>query len=728
MRDVDNGGAICYYLVIRVRPGSINNAGGSGDKFMRFTVPNAPQDKSCSVVINDVRVSVISDRIIRLEKGAFTDKPTQMVICRNFQKPEFRYEKRDNKLLVMTKCAIFDINLKSLAVSVNLYSAGSLSAPSDRQNMGGTARTLDGTFGVLFGWKSKIKGKDHFCISHIGKGIFSKNGVSEIDDSNSFLLNEDGSISKREGKCVDKYVLAFGNDYLGGLKEFYALTGSAPLLPKYALSNWWSRYHAYSDKEYLELMDKFKEKDVPITVATIDMDWHIVKNVPKDAEYKSFQGAGWTGYTFEKSLFPDYKAFLKGLKDRGLAVTMNLHPRDGVRYFEDMYPEMAEACGIDPKTKKTVEFDLTDRKFLEAYFDVLHHPYEKDGVDFWWIDWQQGTKSKMKGLDPLWLLNHYHFLDNCRDGKNGLILSRYAGLGSHRYPLGFSGDAIVCWNSLKFQPYFTALASNAGYTWWSHDIGGHLFGRGNEELYLRWLQFGVFSPIMRLHSNNKAWSKEPWLYPHVEETAEKFLRLRHRLLPYIYSANVRTHRDGTPLICPLYYYSDEAEARAKRWRNEYFFGENMLVAPVTKKSRNGISKQSVWLPKGEWTHFFTGEKFEGGKVYEIECPLDSYPVFVKSGAIIPMLSERKGNSQEFDNLVVKVFAGEGEFTMFDEQGELKFELKKNGEEYLLEVEPSDDCKVKTLSFELSDGFKVFDGEAEVKQPAACGHIELVLKK
>ena len=134
-------------------------------------------------------------------------------------------------------------------------------------------------------------------------------------------------MSARESACADKYIFAFGDDYLGGLKEFYALTGATPVLPKFALSNWWSRYHAYTDREYLALMDKFKSKDIPLTVATVDMDWHIVKNVPKGVEYHSFQGPGWTGYTFEKSLFPDYKAFLKGLKDRGLAVTMNLHPR-----------------------------------------------------------------------------------------------------------------------------------------------------------------------------------------------------------------------------------------------------------------------------------------------------------------------------------------------------------------------------------------------------------------
>ncbi len=681
---------------------------------MRFSMPLAATDKQYVLTDGGVRISVLSDRIIRVEKGCFTDKRTQTVFCRSFAKPEFIYKKSKDKLLIKTNMRTFYVDLKTMRVSVEFEGGSKKSSPSNRANLGGTARTLDGTFGILGGWKSKIERKDHFCFGHIRKGIFAVSGVSEYDDSRSFLLNEDGSVAARQGKCIDKYIFAFGDDYLGGLKEFYGLTGHTPVLPKYALSNWWSRYHAYSADEYLALMDKFEDKHVPLTVATIDMDWHIVKNVPEDAEYKSFQGAGWTGYTFEKSLFPDYKAFLKNLRSRGLAVTMNLHPRDGVRYFEAQYEDMARECGIDPSTKKAVEFDLTDKKFLNAYFDILHHPYEADGVNFWWIDWQQGTKSAVKGLDPLWLLNHYHFLDNCRGGNKGLILSRYSGLGSHRYPLGFSGDTVVCWKSLKFQPYFTALASNAGYCWWSHDIGGHLFGRGNEELYLRWLQFGVFSPINRLHSNNKAWSKEPWLYPRVEPIAEDFLRLRHRLLPYVYSANVRTANDGIPLVSPMYYYMKCKEAYSKKWRNQYYFGENMLVAPVTKKGRNGKTEMEVLLPEGDWTHFFTGESYKGGKTYDIECGLSDYPVFVKNGSIIPMLPDRKGNSTSFYELEAIVCMGEGGYTLYDEQGSIRFELKKSGEnKYTLTAVPSEDCAVERIRFIPMGGYEVI-GEPSVE--------------
>ena len=673
----------------------------------RFSCQSAPAYSEQTIVFGDMRISVLSDRIIRVEKGAFTDLRTQTIYCRNFAKPQFKTSKTTDKVAVTTAKATFAIDLKTLEVEVKFVSpmknGTTVATPSYKQNLGGTARTLDGTFGVLGSWKSKKEKKDHFCVEHMRKGIFASNGVTELDDGKSFLLAEDGSVLKRDGEGVDKYIFAFGDDYLGGLKEYFALTGYPPLLPIYALSNWWSRYHRYSADEYLALMDKFAAHDVPLSVATVDMDWHRVGSVPKDAECHSMQGRGWTGYSFEKTLFPDYKAFLKGLKDRGLAVTMNLHPRDGVRYFEDMYPEMAAACGIDPATKKTVEFDLTDRKFLNAYFDILHHPYEADGVDFWWIDWQQGTKSKMEGLDPLWLLNHYHFLDNCRGGKTGMVLSRYAGLGSHRYPLGFSGDTVVCWKSLRFQPYFTALASNAGYTWWSHDIGGHLLGHGDNELYLRWLQFGVFSPINRLHSNNKGRSKEPWLYEKVTDLAEEYMRLRHRLLPYLYTANVRTHTEGIPLISPMYYYDDDPRSSGKQYRDQYYFGEQMLVCPVTKKGRGGVTHMRVWLPKGKWTNFFTGERFEGGREYDIDCKLKDFPVFVKDGSVVPMLPKRKGNGMSFDSIEARIFEGEGAYTLYGETGSLSFEMKKTEGGYRLSVSPSEDCPVKELTLKLERG-------------------------
>ena len=186
---------------------------------------------------------------------------------------------------------------------------------------------------------------------------------------------------------------------------------------------------------------------------------------------------------------------------------------------------------------------------------MLHHPLEAQGVDFWWMDWQHGPHSRVTGIDPLWMLNHFHFLDAARDGERPLLLSRYAGPGSHRYPVGFSGDVFLSWESLAFQPEFTATASNIGYGWWSHDIGGHMFGSRDDELTARWVQLGVYSPILRLHStDNPFLAKEPWAFPAETRAAlGDALRLRVRLVPYLHAMNHRAATDGVPLVLPLYY-------------------------------------------------------------------------------------------------------------------------------------------------------------------------------
>ena len=659
----------------------------------RFGLKTEPINPSQTYVKNGVRLSVITPRILRVERsadGVFEDRPTQMVFERNFANPQFSVTENGNKVTILTKQKEFSVDLNTLSVSVK--KDGKWVSSHSGKNLKGTARTLDFSWGRWQLQTLRVK---------LGKGIFSTSGVTEIDDSKSYILLEDGSVLGRKKGTVDKYVFAFDDDYLGGLKEFYSLTGATPVLPKYSLGNWWSRYHAYTQEEYTSLMDKFIEKEIPLTVATIDMDWHLVHNLPKDVKKEHFaiQGVGWTGYTFDKNLFPDYKQFFKDLKSKGLAITMNLHPRDGVRYFEDQYEDMARANGIDPSTKKTVPFDCTDLNFMNSYFDYLHHPYEEDGVDFWWIDWQQGTKSKLKGFDPLWALNHYHTLDSGRDGRTPLILSRYAGIGSHRYPLGFSGDTFVRWSSLKLQPYFTANASNVGYTWWSHDIGGHVAGKGEGELYTRWVQFGTFSPINRLHSNNLSWSKEPWLYgDRAEKISTDFLRLRHRLLPYLYTANIRTARDGEPLVAPMYYR--DHSPLAYRAKNQYYFGSELLVAPVvTKMKPDGYSVTDVYLPEGKWTDFFTGEIYRGGRVYKIRTPLDRMPVFAKAGAIIPMIAKRDGNSQKFDSLEVKVYAGEGEYRMFDEGGFTDFKLTEIEGGYLLTI--NDDNNPQNADYKVT---------------------------
>ena len=376
--------------------------------------------------------------------------------------------------------------------------------------------------------------------------------------------------------------------------------------------------------------------------------------------------------TWNKDYFPDPKRFTDNLHDRGMKVTLNDHPADGVRAFEDLYPEFATYMGVDQEKGEPILMDFTNRKLLEGYFKYVYEKLEKNtGVDFWWIDWQQGTNTAIPGLDPLWMLNHYHTLHSQKKDGKGLIFSRYSGPGSHRYPVGFSGDTVITWESLDFQPYFTATASNIGYGWWSHDIGGHMMGYKNDELALRWLQLGVFSPIMRLHSSCSEFNgKEPWRYrKEVETIMDKFLRLRHQMIPYLHTMNRRASEEGIPLIQPLY-YQNPGKWDAFRMKNEYYFGSDILVNPITQpiSTATRMGKVMTLLPEGTWIDLFTGTVYNGDRKIELYRSLDSIPVLAKAGAIVTLDARTTGNKIDNpDILKVIVAAGaDGSFRLDEE--------------------------------------------------------------
>ena len=440
------------------------------------------------------------------------------------------------------------------------------------------------------------------------------------------------------------------------------------MLPRWALGNWWSRFHRYTQDSYRELLDRFDAEGVRFSVSRCST-W---TGTASTACLLSRAAAG-RATAGSRSYFPDPEAFLAELHDRGMRVTLNLHPADGVRAFEDAYPAMAEALGRDPELGERIAFDINDPDFVEAYLEVLHHPLEAQGVDFWWMDWQHGPHSRVTGIDPLWMLNHFHYLDAARDGERPLLLSRYAGPGSHRYPLGFSGDTFITWDSLAFQPEFTATASNIGYGWWSHDIGGHMGGRRDDELTTRWVQLGVYSPILRLHSSDIPFlSKEPWHFPGETRAAlGEALRLRVQLVPYLHAMNHRAAADGIPLVLPLYYaWPEQPEAYGAG--NEFLFGSELLVVPITAPSDpvTLLGSVTAWLPPGVWTDIHTGAVLQGDRTVELHRGLDSIPVLLKSGGILPLAgadeTDAAANPAAFDLVVAP--GVDGSFTLIEDDG------------------------------------------------------------
>jgi alpha-glucosidase (family GH31 glycosyl hydrolase) len=309
---------------------------------------------------------------------------------------------------------------------------------------------------------------------------------------------------------------------------------------------------------------------------------------------------------------------------------------------------------------------------MDAFLGVLHRSIEKEACDFWWIDWQQGPISRVPGLDPLWLLNYFHFQDHVNqngEGK-GIIFSRYAGPGSHRYPVGFSGDSIRTWESLRFQPEFTATASNIGYGWWSHDIGGHMGGIRDDEMATRWVQFGVFSPIFRLHSSYSQWtSKEPWKFRTEHcHAMENFMQFRHRMVPYLHTVNLVGSAE--PLVRPLY-WEHPAREEAYGKPNEYFFGPHLIVAPIVepRNPNTNLASTSVWVPPGRHVDIFTGAIYDGDGEMQMYRPIETIPVLAPAGSIIPLDADRfpQNGCQNPAALEVLVIVGkDGEFTILED--------------------------------------------------------------
>lgn len=681
----------------------------------RFYWPVRPKASENNIVEGKkYRFTVLTDRLVRMEyseSGKFVDLASQSVFNRDFSDVNFTVKNWGDNLIIETRELVLTykenapFSADTLVIKLKNEPASQWRFGEDFEDLGGTAKTLDETAGPV----------------NIGRGVLSRYGFSILDDKDRMLLNEDGWVECRESNTEDLYFFGYGYNYFEAIKDYFKLTGEPPMLPAYALGNWWSRYHKYTQDEYKELMLRFKEEDIPFSVGVIDMDWHLVDI---DESLKPLTQLsphiGWTGYTWNEELFPDHKALLKFLHDENIKVSLNLHPADGVRRHEVMYKEMAEACGIDPESGDPVYLDILDPKFMEKYFDIIHHPYEEEGVDFWWMDWQQGNgygwihepnkngelKDPREVLDPLWMLNHLHILDITRDGKRPMFFSRFSGPGSQRYPVGFSGDAVVCWESLDAQPCFTSTASNIGYGWWSHDIGGHQAGYRDDELAVRWLQFGVFSPVNRLHSTNSELNrKEPWCYEKVtEEIMKKWLRFRHDMFPYIYTMNYRNHTELIPLIVPMYYTHPKCSG-AYEAKNQYWFGSELIVAPITEHSDSITKMGSVeaWLPKGMWFDFFEGMRYNSkrGRKIKMFRTLDKFPVLAKAGAIVPMMERARhdnklGRSAEMNVLVFPgadntftLYEDEGDYSNFKEGAFAKTEMTLNwGDEARFNIKPA----------------------------------------
>jgi len=634
-------------------------------------------DPRAVVTVGHARFTILTPQLIRMEwaaDGKFEDHASLVFLNRKLAVPKFTEESES-----MGGASILSIQTGALILKYRDYGTGSKFSPEnlsitfklngndvvwnpgvqDAGNLLGTARTLDG-----------VRGSN----TKLEPGLVSRDGWTLVDDSTRPLFDSsDFSFAQGEkspwpwvmarppGDRQDWYFFGYGHDYRAALYDFTRVAGKIPLPPRFAFGAWWSRYWSYTDQEFEQLVQQFQSHEVPLDVLVIDMDWHPTFGTrwwdkKTDASGHSL---GWSGYSWNKVLFPNPPAFLDYVHQQGLKATVNMHPASGVQPWETRYPEMAQAMGIDPATKQYVPFDITNKKFATNYMNIMHHPLERQGIDFFWLDWQQEPNTKLENVNPTWWLNYVHFTDQEREGKRPLLFHRWGGLGNHRYQIGFSGDTISVWDSLAFQPYFTATAANVGYAYWSHDIGGHMPGSIEPELYLRWIQFGIFSPILRTHTTkNPDSERRLWAYPEpYSDLMRNAFLLRYALQPYIYTEARRTYDTGVAFLHPLYYDSPEAP-EAYDAKDEYMFGDNVLVAPIVLPTGKDsqLVKRTVWLPEGNWIEWDTGAHLKGPASTERTFSVRQIPVYVKTGSIIPMQPQMRYTGEKpVDPLILTVF-------------------------------------------------------------------------
>lgn len=631
-----------------------------GDQF-KIDNEKVVSDSRAIVQGNNFRISIISERVVRLEfspMGKFLDRPTQLIKKRNIGLPDFSVRQDASVAEITTKYF-------SLTYMKGQPFVGTKVDPMRNLKITLLSRDRDRNKDWYVGHPEarnmlgNMVGVDVNIPRSLQKGLYSLDGFASIDDSFSKIIAEDGTLEEPIENHTDIYVFMYDMDFKQALFDYFKMTGAPALVPRYALGNWWSRNITYDDESINNLIRKFERKKIPISVMLFDHDWHI-REFGDQKQVKA-------GFTFNDKLFTNPQEMINEFHKRGIRVGLCVNPTNGIYPYEKCYAQAIEALQAEPNT--IINFDPLNPKFLDVLFKLFLHPLESLGVDFFWND-----SNGQMDVTKLWALNHYMYLDSGRNNnKRPLLLARGSVYAPHRYPVLYGGSSEISWKRLKELPFLYLNAANIGVSWWSHDVGGNHGGIEDGELYLRYVQLSTFGPILRFHgARGKYYKKEPWLWdPKTENITADYLRLRHRLIPYIYTEAYNYTRAGTPLIQPFYYnymwvYDDDL------YRNQYYFGSQLLVCPILEP-KDPIMNRTIhrfFVPDGTWYDFVTGKKFPGNKKYVSFFKEEDYPVFAHSGSIIPF-----SNRSDYNNigiptdLEIQIFPGvSNTYTLFEDDG------------------------------------------------------------
>ena len=630
-----------------------------GDQFA-LDLSRAKADPSCVFMGEKYRITVLTERLLRLEyneNGAFEDSPTELVMFRNFPKPDFTVTDQKNELIIETSYFTLTYVKNAPFKGSNINKASNLKIElknTEKVWHYGHPEVRNYLAPLL---QSTENPEDDMRFNM--KGLYSVDGFASIDDSESKIFNSRGNCLQRANPGIDIYVFMYFRDFTSCLKDYYLLTGYPALIPRFALGNWWSRNDTYDEEKIEELVNNFEIHKIPMSVIMLDKDWHIrVKEADRHLR---------TGFTFNGNLFPDPAKLVNLLHSKGIRIGLNISPVEGFHPMDAYYEEAVKY--LPALENGVIPFNVYDSKTLDVYLKVFIHPLDNYGIDFFWIDWYDKER-----VNELFFLKHYQFYDMMRDYRRRPMVYGYnPGVAAHRYPVLYAGKSTVSWKTLKALPFFNGKATNIGVSWWSHDIGGYFYGTEDNELYERYIQLGTFSPILKLSADvGKFYKREPWRWDKkTYAIAQDYLQLRHRLIPYLYSEAYKYYKYGIPIIQPIYYrypelYDDDL------YRNEYFFGSQLFICPITTKKELVMNRviQKFYLPEGLWYDFVTGKKFPGGHKYVSFFKDEDYPVFAKAGAIIPMANNKNLNDTTPPNdMEIHIFPGQSNsYKLYEDDG------------------------------------------------------------
>ena len=601
---------------------------------------NVISDKNSIILGKKFRFTILTERLIRLEyseQGIFEERATSLVVNRKFSVPEFFVTHSEMLMEVKTKYFTLIYDKEKPFKSSKLSVGGNI-----KVQLNGTdkewyfdhpeARNYGGINFSLDDFKGNLK---------LDKGLYSTDGFVVIDDSNSLVLENDTFI-ERENKEIDLYLFMYKKDLGLCLRDYYTLTGYPPMIPRYALGNWWYKNEDYNEVEIANTVNKFKDNKIPISIFMLGNKWHDNVN---NFNFNKINSVNISNYLHKENI--------------KLGVTID--PSLPITNQSNLYNELSNSINLNNNNFSFLPLDFNK---LGLYFNYVVRPLEKSGVDIFNIDY-----SNKKDLMNLWLLNHYHYTNSSME-KRGLIISRNPKIAPHRYPVIFTGKTNVDWHTLSVLPLYNLSASNIGVSWVSHPIGGYYNGLEDDELFMRYVQFGTFSPIFVLSSEGgKYYKREPWKWDALKlSVIREYMQLRNRLIPYIYTEGYNYSVTGSPLIQPLYYEYPKIYDETL-YKSEYKFGSQMFVAPITKKENEVIGRvvQRFFVPSGIWYDLLSGKKYVGDKYYMNFYKDEEYPVFCKAGAIIPLSNDL--NTDVPKNLEIQVFPGSSnEYVMYEDDG------------------------------------------------------------